>query len=167
MVFQAAELVILGAEAQLLPIHRVEIETQRRSALGAVLKFHPQVIGIENVEGIKQLRVRCGIEALFAEGADVRQMDALAQPNRVGTYRLDRLPRRQPKIHGDGACHVAAEAVHDACPKAERLNLIVPQRMVAVVQIDNIRPVADLVAAAAVGLAVVEFGVLADQRRVG
>ena len=42
--------------------------------------------------------------------------------------------------------HVAAEAVDDPRPHLQALDLIVPERALAVVEVDHVGPVADLVA---------------------
>ena len=126
MVFQAAELVVPGGEAELLEIQGGEIPAQGQGTAGGSLIQGPDIVGVQHVEGIVQLVIRGGIEPLAAEGQNVVQMNALAQPDSPGTYPLHRLAGLLPEGHGNSAGYVAAEPVHILGPVAQGLDLIVP-----------------------------------------
>ena len=95
------------------------------------------------------------------------EVHALAQPDRAGMHALNRLARGLPERHGHVAGHVAAEAVDDCGPLTQRRNLVLPQRGYVIVEINHIRPLADLVATPAAGLLVEEFRVFGHKCRVG
>ena len=163
VIFQAAELVVPGGKAQLLIAQGGKIPAQGHGPAGGPLIQGPDVVGVQNVEHVKQLVVRGGVKALAAEGQDVVQVDALPQPDGPGAHPFHRLPGLAPERHRHGAGHVAAEAVHILGPIAQGLDLIIPQAGNGVVQIHHIGPVPHLVAPAAVGLAIVILRVQGHQ----
>ena len=118
VVFQAAQLVVFGGEAQFLAVNGVKIPAQRQLSFGAALVQRPKVVWVQDVEGIKQLGIGGGVVALLAEPADMLQMDAFPQPDGAGAHLLHRLPRRFPEPDRYGAGYIAAESVHISGPKA-------------------------------------------------
>ena len=71
-------------------------------------------------------------------------MDALRQPNAAGAHRLYLPAGTLPKLDGDAAGHVAAEAVHDGGPLLQGVDLIDPQCGDGVIQVHDVPPVGHL-----------------------
>ena len=94
------------------------------------------------------------------------RLHGFCQPQAAGTHCFHLSAGPQPELKRHQRGHVAAEAVHDLRPAFQRLDLVVPQAGIAVVQINDIRPFADPVAEAAVRLMVEPFRVMLRQPRV-
>ena len=97
----------------------------------------------------------------------MRQVYAFSQPDGPGPDLLHSPAGFLPKGHRHGAGYIATEAIHILCPVAQRINLILPQRAVFIVQVHHIGPVAHLVAAAAIRLIVEVVRMLRHQCGIG
>ena len=91
-------------------------------------------------------------------------MHGLREPYAVRIDLFDRGARLQPELQRHERRHIAAEAVDYPCPHHERLYLIIPQFAFAVVEINNIRPVAYLVARTPIRAVVEPLRMLPKQR---
>ena len=89
------------------------------------------------------------------------------EPYAVRVYISDRRAGLQPEFHRNEGRHIAAEAVHQFSPHYKRIRQILPKSAVGVVQVDDVGPVAELVARLAVGVVVEVFRMLAVENRVG
>ena len=94
-------------------------------------------------------------------------MDRLCQPQAAWTHLGNLSAGTLPELHGHEGGNVAAEAVDDACPLAQGLDLVVPECRDVVVEVDDVGPVAYVVAGLAVGLAEEELRVLLKEDGVG
>ena len=146
VVFQKTHLIVVVGIDCLLEVQQIQILAQPGLAPEIVVKDLPDVILILHVEGGIQRRVLGGIDALPSGPAAEAAVDALRQPDAARLDFFHCFPGLEPEFHRDKRGHVAAEAVHDLRPPAQALDLVIPQRPLAVVQVDHIGPVADLVA---------------------
>ena len=167
MVFQAAQLIVSALKAHLLVIHGIKPPGKRQPSLSYILIQRPQVVGVQDIESREQFRIGRGIEAHLPEGLNVRQVYAFSQPDGPRPYLLHSPAGFLPKGHRHGAGYIATEAIHILCPVAQRINLILPQRAVFIVQVHHIGPVAHLIAAAAIRLIVEVVRMLRHQCGIG
>ena len=91
-------------------------------------------------------------------------MHGLREPYAVRIDLFDRGARLQPELQRHERRHITAEAVDYPSPHHERLYLIIPQPAFAVVEINNVRPVAYLVARTSVRAVVEPLRMLPEQR---
>ena len=167
MVFQAAQLIVVAVKTDLLIIHGIKPAGKGQPPLGHALIQRPQVVGVQDVKGGEKLGIGGSVMPQRTERLYMRQVDAFAQPNGTGTHRLHGTAGLPPEFHRNGTGHITAEAIDELRPVAQRFDLILPQRPVFVVQIDDVGPVAHLIAAGAVGPGVKVFRVLRYQRGIG
>ena len=167
VVFQKAELVVVRGVAGLLKIQRVQIAAQGDLAAQIPVEYLAHVVLVFQIEGTKHLAVRRGIDAVPPRETAIAAVDRFGEPYAVRVYISDRRAGLQPEFHGDERRHIAAEAVHQFSPHYKRIRQILPKPAVGVVQVDDVGPVAELVARLAVGVVVEVFRMLAVENRVG
>ena len=93
-------------------------------------------------------------------------MDGLGQPDAVRVDLGDGLPRGAPELDRHERRHVAAEAVDDLRPHHERVDLIGPEVAVAIVEVDDVCPVAHLIAGLAIRAVIEELRMRGVERGV-
>ena len=167
VVFEEAQLVVVLAVERLLEVQLLGPLVQQSLAGEKALEALPHVILVFDVKGVEGLAVARGGKALAAGEVSKAQMDALGQPHAAGIDLGHGPARRTPEVQRHERGHVAAKAVDDRRPEAERFDLIVPERAVAIVKVDDVGPVADLVADLSRGVAVIKVRMLAEQHGVG
>ena len=151
MVLQEAELHVVLRVEGLLQVQRLGVPAQGDLPLQIVPVEGVDVVVVADVEGLIDLRVGEGGDALLPGGTDELRLHRLAEPEAPRPDGLHLRPGPEPEVQGHQGGHVAAEAVHHGGPVSQRLNLVVPEARVCVIQVDDIRPLADVVAEAAVG----------------
>ena len=166
VVFQEAQLAVIGGIGHLLAVHRLGVTRQGNRAVQIVPEHGINVIVIADVKGLIGLAVGQAAKALRPQGRDEIRVYRLRQPQAAGADALHRRPGLPPEAQRHQRRHIAAEAVHHGRPIFQRLNLIGPQPAVRIVQVDDIRPVPHPVAEGAVLLMVKPLGMLRRQHRV-
>ena len=126
----------------------------------------PDVVLVLHVEGLERLSIPGAAEALSPNQIPEALVHRLTQPDAAGPYFFDEAARHIPETDRDKGRHITAEPVYDLRPLTERLNLIIPESRHRIIQIDDVGPVAHLVAGASVFVTVVEFRMLPQQHRI-
>ena len=166
MVFEEAQLVVVGGIRRLLRVERVRPRTQRLFAAQVGVEHLADVVLVLDVERLERLGVGGAVEPGAAHFLAEARVYGLRQPDKAGVDFFHGGARLLPERHRHKGRHVAAEAVHQRRPLGQRLDLVVPERGHGVVEVDHVRPVADVVAGLAVGLFVEELGVRLPQHGV-
>ena len=168
MVLEVAQLVEAARVGALLEVEQVEVVGEGSVARQPAVEHGLHVIGVLDVEGAVGLGVGGAVQAAPAHLGTKLPVDRLGQPDAPGTDLLARRACPLPELDGDERRHVAAEAIHQPRPAHERLDLVVPQGLVArVVKVDDVGPVAHMVAGFAVRAPVEPLGVRLPQHGVG
>ena len=163
VVFQEAELVVVCGVGPLLVVQHIEIMAEGDLPLEVFVEDLPDVVLILQVEGGVGVVVQGRGDAVPAGQAAEAQVHRLRQPDTVRVDLGHLCPGVLPEFEGHEGGHVAAEAVHDLRPAHQGLRQVVPEAGVGVVQVDDIRPVAHLVAGPAVGTPVEELRMLPEE----
>ena len=167
VVFEEAQLVVVVRVQGLLQVEQPGPLVQRRLALEEALEALRHVVLVFDVENVEQLRVAGAGKALAADVVAEARVHALGQPHAVGIDLGDRRARPLPERDRHKGSHVAAEAVDELRPHLQAFDLIVPEGALAVIEVDHVGPVADLVADIPVPVAPVELRMLPQQHGVG
>ena len=167
MVFEAAQFVVVDGVDSLLEVHHLEPAAQGDLSLHPAIELFPDIIVVLDVENLEGLAVAGGIEALAPGLVAEAAVHGLAEPDVAGVLAVHHAAGHVPEGDRDEGGHVAAEAVHHPRPAAEGLDLIVPEAGIAVVQVDDVGPVADLVAGIAVFIPPEEVRVFVQQHGIG
>ena len=163
MVFQKAQLDIVVRIEIFLPGKGGGIGLQR---LFSAQQAHPVVIDVVLVAQIKRLIDLAVRQAGHAPRTVVQReggLHRLAQPQAVRPHPAYLAPRAQPELQRHKRRHIAAKTVHHGCPHLERFDLVIPQFRMAVIQINDVRPLADSIAKAAIRPVIEPFGMVLRQ----
>ena len=150
MILEEAELDVVLRIGSFLPVQGVGVFVEGRRLIDVVPVVGEDIIFIFHVEGPEDLPVRPGVDA---PGAVIRHevgLHGLGQPEAARMHLFNFRSCLDPEVHRNQGSHVAAEAVDNARPVLQSFNLIVPEALVPVVEVDDVRPVADLVPEGAV-----------------
>ena len=167
VVLKAAQLVVVRGVNGLLKVQHIEIVREGNLAAQIFVEALARVIVVLDIKGGILVIIKRGVYAEPAGAAAEALVYRLGEPHAVGIHSADFLARLLPELHRHEGRDVAAEAVDKACPHLERGYLMIPQRAVIIVKVDDVRPVADLVAGLAVRAVVEELRVLGIQNGVG
>ena len=167
VVFQKAELHVVIRIHPFLRVQPVGVLRKADAALQIAAEIGIDIVVIRRVERLIQLRIGQNREAVGPAVDDERALDGFTQPDAAGADGRDLFSGALPEVQRHERGHVAAEAVDQSCPVFECLDLIVPQRRVAVIQIGDVPPVAEAVAERAVRLVEEPLRVILRQPRIG
>ena len=167
VVFQKAQLYEIVRISDLLAADGLGIPFQGDPSQQVVLEYIVDVVVIAGVERLVAFRVGQHGKPLGPALPDKRRLHRFRQPEAARAHLLHLRPGLQPELQRHQGGHVAPEAVHHGRPVFQRLNLVLPQSAVGVVQIHHVPPVAHPVAQAAVRLVVKPFRVLLCQHGIG
>ena len=166
VVLEEAEFVIVCGVRGLLEVDHVEIVTEHDLPREILVERLADVVFIFHVERGERVIVQRRIDAAAAREAAVALVDGLGQPDAVRVDLGDGLPRGAPELDRHERRHVAAEAVDDLRPHHERVDLIGPEVAVAIVEVDDVCPVAHLIAGLAIRAVIEELRMLGVERGV-
>ena len=167
VVFQETQLVVVCRIYGLLEVHVVQPVAQHHFTAQIAVEALPDVVLILHVESFIGFGIPGAAEALSPNQIPEALVHRLTQPDAAGPYFFDEAACHIPETDRNEGRHITAEPVYDLRPLTERLNLIIPESRDRIIQIDDIGPIADLIAGAAVFIVIIKLRMLLQQYRVG
>ena len=166
VIFQETHLVIILRIHRLLEVHQVQPVAEGSFSRQIAVEALPDIIFIFQIKSFKIFRIPVAGESLPPGQVAEALMHGFRQPDAAGMDFLHRRPRFFPEFHRHEGRHVTPESVHNPRPALQGFDLVIPEPGHRVIQIDHIRPVADLVAGFSLPVPVIKFGVLLQQDRI-
>ena len=126
MIFQVSHLYIIGRVNVFLHIDCFHIPSQRTFPIQVLPEIFKNIIIITHIEGLKYLRIGQVRHSLCPHVHNKFRFYRFAEPD---TFRIDPchfFPGFQPERKGNKRRNITAEAVYDAGPHFQRINLVVP-----------------------------------------
>ena len=154
MVLKEAQLDIIRRIDAFLTLQSCNIGCQRRFSLHIVHEIAINVVIIADIKRLIQLAVAVAdhptISIIPCEGWFYR----FRQPDAARSDRFNLFAGTLPELQRHQGRYVTPETIHDLRPHFQRFNLVVPQIRLVVIQINDVGPLAHMIAEAAIRLAI-------------